>query len=203
MNLSSREKLIARLRRGKKARAEFVDSHLGKGIAHQIRATRDRLEWSQERLAAEVGMNQNAISRLESPEYGRPTITTLKRLASAMDVGLVVHFVPFSQMVDWVSGTPRVDRGLTMNALAIPCFAAEEKAGVLDSAPVRVFLIHSPRFAVQGGGPTAQKIQMVPAITAGTIGAIGQCSTPILMGKKRPQVETSTSFRYVQTGARQ
>jgi len=77
-------------------------------------------------------MNQNAISRLESPGYGKPTITTLKRLAAAMDVGLMVHFVPFSQMIDWVSGTPRLDYGLNTASLAVPTFAMEEEAGIFE-----------------------------------------------------------------------
>ena len=122
MNLYSRKSLIARLRRSRRAREQFVDSHLGKGISHQLRATRERLGWNQEKLAMEAGMNQNAISRLESASYGKPTITTLKRLASAMDIGIIVRFVPFSQMVDWVNGTPRVDRGLTSESLAVPSF---------------------------------------------------------------------------------
>jgi len=77
-------------------------------------------------------MNQNAISRLESPGYGKPTITTLKRLAAAMDVGLMVHFVPFSQMIDWVSGTPRLDRGLSTASLAVPTFSMEEETGAFE-----------------------------------------------------------------------
>jgi len=132
-NLNSRMALIARLRRDRKVRAQFVDSHLGKGISHQLRATRDFLGWSQERLAKETGMNQNAISRLESSGYGKPTITTLKRLAAAMDVGLVVRFVPFSELIDWVSGTPRKISGLTTSALAVPDFKTEENDGVFGN----------------------------------------------------------------------
>ncbi len=45
------------------------------------------------------------------------------------DVALVVRFVPFSQLVDWVSGTPFVDRGLTPSALSVPSFSAELSAG--------------------------------------------------------------------------
>jgi transcriptional regulator with XRE-family HTH domain len=127
MNLNSKAGLIERLGRGHRIREQFVDSHLGKGISHQLRATRDKLGWSQEKLAKEAGMNQNAISRLESSDYGKPTITTLKRLAAAMDVGLIVRFVPFSEMVDWVSGTPRVITGLTTTALAVSCFSSEEE----------------------------------------------------------------------------
>jgi len=75
-------------------------------------------------------MNQNAISRLESHDYGKPTITTLKRLAAAMDVGLVVRLVPFSEMANWVSGTPYVCNGLTNDALAVPSFDDEESRQV-------------------------------------------------------------------------
>jgi transcriptional regulator with XRE-family HTH domain len=133
MNLNSRTSLISRLRRSNVARQQFVESTLTKALAHQIRATRDRLGWSQERLAEEVKMNQNAISRLESSEYGKPTITTLKRLAAALDVGLVVRFVPFSEMVDWVSGTPRTIDGLNTSALAVANFDTEESEGRLEN----------------------------------------------------------------------
>ncbi len=132
-NLNSKRALIARLRRGTAVRSQFVDSNLTKSIAVQLRATRDQLRWSQERLANETGMNQNAISRLESPGYGKPTITTLKRLAAAMDVGLMVHFVPFSQMIDWTSGTPRTDHGLNTAFLAVPTFTMEEETGVFET----------------------------------------------------------------------
>jgi hypothetical protein len=82
-------------------------------------------------------MNQNAISRLESPDYGKPTLTTLKRLAGAMDVALIVRLIPFSELIDWVSGTRRVDFGLSTQSLAVPSFAAEEEAGIFDTvAPV-------------------------------------------------------------------
>jgi transcriptional regulator with XRE-family HTH domain len=125
--------VLARLRRGKEARKRFIESHLNKGLAYQLRATRDKRGWSQERLAAEVGMNQNAISRLESPDYGKSTITTLKRLAAALDVGLVVRFAPFSEMVDWVSGTPRTIQGLNTSALAVSNFEREQADGAFDS----------------------------------------------------------------------
>jgi transcriptional regulator with XRE-family HTH domain len=138
MNLNSRKSLIARLRKGKAAREQFIESNLAKSLAYNLRATRDRLEWSQERLAAEGGMNQNAISRLESPDYGKQTITTLKRLAKAMDVGLVVRFVPFSELIDWVSGTRRIDLGLDTESLAAASFRAEEEAGIFDTvAPIQ------------------------------------------------------------------
>jgi transcriptional regulator with XRE-family HTH domain len=114
--------LQKRISKGRDERAKFVSSQIDKGIAYQIRALRDRQDLSQEELAEAVGMNQNAISRLESPRYGRPTIRTLKRLAAAFDVALVVRFVPFSQLVKWVSGTLFVDHGLSTESLAAASF---------------------------------------------------------------------------------
>src|ERR1035437_1427998 len=129
-DLNSIERLIERLSKSAADRMRFVDSHINKGIAYQIRALRDRQNLSQEELAELVGMNQNAISRLESPQRGRPTITTLKRLATAFDVGLVVQFVPFSKLAKWYSGTPYVERGLCTDSIAVPDFDEELETGV-------------------------------------------------------------------------
>lgn len=118
---------MERIRRGPKERAKFVASHVDKGIAYQIRALRERQDLSQEKLAELAGMNQNAISRLESPTRGRPTITTLKRLAETFDVALVVRFVPFRKLAKWVSGTPYREDGLNSEALGVPGFEEEEK----------------------------------------------------------------------------
>jgi transcriptional regulator with XRE-family HTH domain len=125
--LNSTKILEKRLNRSREARAQFVSSQIDKGIAYQIRALRDRQDLSQEKLSEIVGMNQNAISRLESPKYGRPTISTLKRLAAALDVGLIVRFVPFSHLVNWVSGTPFVEEGLSTETMAVPSFEEEKE----------------------------------------------------------------------------
>jgi transcriptional regulator with XRE-family HTH domain len=129
--------ILARLKRSRAARDGFVRSHLNKTIAYQIRTLRDREELSQGALAERVGMNQNAISRLESPDYGKHTLTTLRRLASAFDVGLVVRFVPFSELADWASGTPYVNLGLNPQALRVPSFENEIQDGVFEE-PARL-----------------------------------------------------------------
>ena len=171
-NLFSREALWSRLKRGLETRARFVESHLSKNLAFQIRALRDREDWSQTQLAEKLGMNQNAISRLENPRYGKATITTLKRIAAAFDVALVVRFVPFGQLIDWVSGTPYVDRGLSTESLAVPRFEVENNrppthvekqpvnAQITDNSAEIVSLLHqaplgqSERFAHTKGRNT-------------------------------------------------
>lgn len=124
-NLISRDSIIRRLSKGVETRARFVESHLSKHLAFQLRALREREGWSQVQLADKVEMNQNAISRLENPNYGKATLTTLRRIARTFDVAIIVRFVPFSQIADWVSGTPRLDSGLSPESLGLPSFGQE------------------------------------------------------------------------------
>jgi len=126
-NLNSKAGIAKRLRRGREVRATFVESNISKGLAFQIRSLREREGWSQQELADKIGSRQNAIYRAENPNYGKQTLTTLKKIAAAFDVGLVVRFVPFSELVDWVSGTPRTVEGLTSAALMVPAFEEEER----------------------------------------------------------------------------
>jgi hypothetical protein len=78
-------------------------------------------------------MSSNNISRLESENYGKQTITSLKRVAEALDVALVVRLVPFSQYIDWLSGTPYLDNGISPEALAVPSFGDEEGIGQYEA----------------------------------------------------------------------
>lgn len=53
----------------------------------RVKAARDRLGWTQERLATEAGMQQAAISKLERGGGRRlPTVTTLTAIAGALGV---------------------------------------------------------------------------------------------------------------------
>jgi transcriptional regulator with XRE-family HTH domain len=129
-NLTTRDDLFERLNRSHDARARFVDSQVNKTLAFQIRSLRG--DMSQEKAMEKLGMNQNAISRLENPYYGKATLTTLKRIAAAYDVGLLVEFVPFSKLVDHVSGTPHTDQGLNPATMSVPSFEEEAQQGAFD-----------------------------------------------------------------------
>ncbi len=107
-----------------------MESHVNKTVAFQIRSLRGDL--TQEQMTEKVGMNQNAISRLENPYYGKATITTLKRIATAFDVGLIVQFVPFSELVNRASGTPYVEHGLRPEIMNVPSFDEEAQLGLFD-----------------------------------------------------------------------
>jgi ribosome-binding protein aMBF1 (putative translation factor) len=123
--LISWDALWARLTNGPAVRSKFVESHLSKNIAFQVRAMRARNDWSQQELADTLETNQNAIYRLENPSKVKPTLSTLKKVAAAFDVALIVRFVPFSQLVNWVTGTEYTEKGLSTDSLAVPSFAEE------------------------------------------------------------------------------
>ena len=129
-NLNSRNDLIQRLQGGQPARTRFVESHLDKKLAFQIRSLRG--DSSQEEVERLTGIKQQVFSRLENPSYGKSTLTTLKRIAAAFDVALLVEFIPFSQLVNRVSGTPYTERGFSPETMNVPNFEEEAKLGRLE-----------------------------------------------------------------------
>ena len=48
-------------------------------------------------------MKQPRIALMENATYENYSLTTLKRLASALDVALVVRFVPFSELAEYAT----------------------------------------------------------------------------------------------------
>jgi transcriptional regulator with XRE-family HTH domain len=82
-------------------RHQFVNEEISVGIAFQIRSLRNRQILKQTDLAKILNVKQSQISAWENPNYGKYSLQTLKDLAKAFDVGLLVKFVPFSALVDW------------------------------------------------------------------------------------------------------
>ena len=85
--------------RSKEERDAFVASQIDVGIPFQIRALRKQFGLNQKELAELTGMRQPRISAMERPGSGSLNLETLKKLASAFDVGLLVKFAAFSELV--------------------------------------------------------------------------------------------------------
>ena len=102
-------------------RHQFVEEEINVGIAFQIRSLRKRQDLRQGDLAKRMGIRQPLVSSWENPNYGKYSLGTLKDLAKAFDMGLLVRFVPFSALVDWTVN-------LASDVIAPPSFT-EEKAG--------------------------------------------------------------------------
>lgn len=99
--MSERSKLISKLLTDRKARSAYIKAKLGVLVPSQIRALRLRSGMlRQTDLAKSAAMQQSRISTLETPG-ANVTIETLANLAAVFKVGLVVKFVPFSEMLQW------------------------------------------------------------------------------------------------------
>lgn len=115
MNGKFEERLLTELE-DKEYRDAFVEGHIRTGAAYQIRALRNARHWLQEELATRGDTSQSVIARLENPDYGKFSLTTLLKLASAFDVALLVQFVSFSELLDRT-------RDLSPEGLNAPSFA--------------------------------------------------------------------------------
>jgi ribosome-binding protein aMBF1 (putative translation factor) len=63
-------------------------------IAAEIIKARTKAKMTQAELAERLGTKPTAISRLESPNYGRVSISTLKKVAKALNCELQIQFLP-------------------------------------------------------------------------------------------------------------
>ena len=116
MTIAKRDQLVKSLYDPEYRRALADD--IGTGIAFQIRRLREDRGWTQGELAQQTSKRQETISQWENPNYGSYTLNTLKDLAGAFDVALVVRFAPFSELIEWTTN-------LSPGRLAPPSFEAQ------------------------------------------------------------------------------
>lgn len=99
--MSTRKHQLENLLRDPEFRHQFVGDYVQELVATQIRAIREHQAWTQEQLGeAADGMSQVQVSRLENPDYSGATLNSLKRVAQAFDLALVVRMVPFGEFVE-------------------------------------------------------------------------------------------------------
>lgn len=159
-----RDQIVDSLR-DKEYRDAFVASQANKGIAFQIRAIRERSGWTQMELGQRSGNRQETISMFEKSTYGRYSLNSLLKLASAFDVALIVRFAPFSQLADWVTD-------LSPEDLAVPSFQ--------DDPGLR---------------PPEQQAGGFSASTAGSLPAAWSGSTDSSAASIRSKVSNISDFR--------
>ncbi|MGO8791429.1 MAG: helix-turn-helix transcriptional regulator [Terriglobia bacterium] len=97
---SERAQFIEKLKDWK-YREAYIRASININLPSQIRALRLRQEMTQGELAKKSNMLQPRISAIEKPGAIKFNIETLIRLAAAFEVGLIVKFVPISEMVNW------------------------------------------------------------------------------------------------------
>lgn len=93
----------------------------------QLRALRKKRGWTQPEMAERTGMKQSRFPLMERPGSARFNLETLRRLAEAFDVALIVRFAPFSELLDW-------SKAFSPDAFDVPSF--EEELGAGDSEAI-------------------------------------------------------------------
>ena len=96
--MSSISKIWQKLQ-DKEYRDGYTEAQLSIEIPFQIRALRKARGWTQAELAVRCGIPQARISHIEQPGRDPLSLRTLYRLSSAFDIGLLVQFVSFSELV--------------------------------------------------------------------------------------------------------
>jgi transcriptional regulator with XRE-family HTH domain len=98
--------MISKLINRRDTRESYIRSKLSVLLPAQIRSLRLRREMKQAELGAEADMKQARISMLERIGVASFRLETLIKLASAFRVGLIVKFVPMSEMLAWENVVP-------------------------------------------------------------------------------------------------
>jgi transcriptional regulator with XRE-family HTH domain len=127
---STREQLVRKLQ-DKEYRDAFVCEQIFSRLPLKIRSIREHRQLSQKQLGEKAGVAQAWVSKLEDPNYGKLTISTLIRLASAFDVGLEIDFVPFAKVLDDALK-------LSPESFEVPSFAEDKGLLPRQHAPERV-----------------------------------------------------------------
>lgn len=166
--MSERSNLISKLQSDFKTRVAYIQAKVGTLVPSQIRALRLKSEMPrQPDLACAAEMQQSRISMLETAG-ANPTLSTLSSIAAALKVGLVVKFVPFSEMLAWENGysqdnfnVVRIDNDRPFLNPALPTATTQSAtlstfrascAGFIDAmepinfaeSPIRVFVSDQP-----------------------------------------------------------
>ncbi len=103
--MNERSQRISRILKSHAARTAYIKAKLSVLIPAQIRTLRvksvDPAMPFQRDLARESDLHQSRISMFETPGAANMTLETIAKIAAALRVGVVIKFVPFSDMVRW------------------------------------------------------------------------------------------------------
>jgi hypothetical protein len=103
--MSDRSDRISKLLSSQQSRTAYIKAKLGVLVPGQIRALRLKSDNPplpyQRDLAREAEVHQSRVSMFETPGMSNMTLETLAKVAAGLRVGVMVKFVPFSDMLQW------------------------------------------------------------------------------------------------------
>ena len=100
-SISTRLNKFLQSLKDKDSRDAFVAARVATAVALRIFNLRKKKGWSQEELARTADMKQARISVLERADYENFSFSTLRRIAAAFGVAVIVDFVSFPDFLRW------------------------------------------------------------------------------------------------------
>ena len=132
-----------------KYRRDMVAASIDVGLAFQISLSREKRGWSRQELASKADVPESTIIDLEDPDSEKHDLTSLLKIAAALDVALLVRLVPFTSMVEWEAGlsTPKLlPRSYAEDVEAIQEERRQSPTSKLVDSPARAPLITAHDF---------------------------------------------------------
>lgn len=158
-------KAIWRKMKSKEYREAFVAAQISNTISAQIHTMRQVRGWTQNELASRCDMRQPRISALEDPDFDNVEIGTLRRVASAFDVGLIVRFAPFSEVARLSSSMKPSDfnvEGYEKDSLLQAVSPAVRTQFILSAPAIHGAIRHYGDFNLPDLGSFEIKIEALP-----------------------------------------
>ena len=90
MKKNTYEGHVKELLKNKNVRREYEKLLPEYELAKSILEQRQRKKMTQEQVAKKAGMPQSTISRIEGLTHGLPKLSTLKKIADALDAKVVI-----------------------------------------------------------------------------------------------------------------
>lgn len=131
----------------------LVSAQIDIDLPFQLRRLRMQRGWTQPELAERAQMRQPRISAMEKPGGAHFTLETLRRLAEAFDVALIVRFAPFGELLEW-------SERFNPETFSVPAF--DEEFGRIASRANLPIAIGAAAAAVAGG--QRQSEEMLPSL---------------------------------------
>jgi transcriptional regulator with XRE-family HTH domain len=145
---------------------EYRDAFVAEGVkswvARQIRALREQRKLSQSELGELCSKPQNAISRLEDPDYGQMSLQTLLELASAFDVALSVKFVDYPAFLRETKDTST--QSMLVDSFTVSNFSAETANSIIIQSQ-NTFVSFESEDSLIGSTAANDVAWMAPAIS--------------------------------------
>jgi predicted transcriptional regulator len=91
MKKNTYEEHVKELLKNKNVRKEYEKLLPEYELAKSIMEQRQRKKMTQEQVAKKAGMPQSTISRIEGLTHGLPKLSTLKKIADALDAKVVIR----------------------------------------------------------------------------------------------------------------